>query len=414
MEALAALGLASNIVSFVDFTWKLLTGANEIYASGAGVANEAEFLDAITKDVRHHNGRIAAIPNATPELQGLVQKCDEIAQEPLRGLEKLRVKGDKTRWKSFLVALHGVRSKKRVEQLTDKISQDQTRISAHIQELLFNQVSGLGRDIRELQIAHTSLGIATKDEVSFLKCDIEAVLERLVEESSPAQMKKYFQQHQSHELSPAVVAKLSDQMRRLASAMDNLRVKGMEASSSQQLLKKLHFTSISTREQKIEKPHARTFEWLVSPSAEGGRPSSCVDFITWLRSGDGVFWIHGKPGSGKSTFMKFVCEQVSVRRHLVVWAKQDQLFEPTFYFWYAGSRLQKSLEGLLRTLLFEMLRQIPGVIPSITSDPEVAVPISYDEDWDLEMLFKIYGIILQQNKNVKFCFFIDGLDEFKD
>lgn len=103
-------------------------------------------------------------------------------------------------------------------------------------------------------------------------------------------------------------------MRRLAVAMTSLEVKGTEASSNQQFLKKLHFSSISTHERKIEKAHTHTFRWLLSPSAQEMQPSSCLDFATWLRSGDGVFWIHGKPGSGKSTFIKFLYAQETVQQ----------------------------------------------------------------------------------------------------
>ncbi|KAK8074348.1 hypothetical protein PG994_005247 [Apiospora phragmitis] len=331
MEALAALGLASNVVSFVDFSWKLLTGANAIYASGSGVADDVQFLDSIIRDAQRHGN-----------------------------------------------------------------------------------VSDLGRVIRELQMTHERLGVATKNEVSSLKQDIQEVLENLADKNTTTQMKQYFQQHQSQELSPVVITELSDQMRSLAYAMDKLETKGMEAGSNQQLLKKLHFSSISTRERKIEKAYEGTFQWLVNSNDQMNRKRSCLDFITWLRDGDGVCWLHGKPGSGKSTFMKFAFAQKTVQDHFEHWSKDDQLVTASFYFWYAGSRLQKSLEGLLRTLLFEILRHIPEVIPSIASDPKLAVPVTYDEDWDLETPFLMYEFILLRLEKVKFCFFIDGLDEFQD
>ncbi|KAK6840192.1 hypothetical protein PG987_006058 [Apiospora arundinis] len=411
MDALAALGLASNILSFVDFTWKLLAGANEIYASGAGISDDAQFLDTITKDVRYYDERIVAVPNATPELKSLARQCDEIAQDLLESLDKLRIKGHKTRWNSFLVALRGVRSKKKVEQLTDKIAKIQSRMTAHMQELLLHNVSGLSRAIKELQLTHINLGIAIKDEVPSLKQEIQDALEKLVDENSTPRMKEYFQQRQAQELSPGLIAEVSAQMQRLAHAMGNLELRGTEAGSNHKLLKKLYFKSISTRERKIEKAHSSTFQWLVNSDQQ---PKQCLDFTTWLRRGTGVFWIHGKPGSGKSTFMKFVCNQEVVRDYIQDWANGDQLVTASFYFWYAGSRLQNSLEGLLRTLLFEMLRHVPGVIPSITSDSKLKLPLSYDEDWDLDTLFKMYDIVLRGQRGVKFCFFIDGLDEFKD
>lgn len=136
MEALAALGLASNIISFVDFTWKLLAGANEIYASGSGIAGDVQFLDTVTKDVQHHAERVVAAQTSTPQLRNLARQCDEVAQELLSSIEKMRAKGGNTRWISFLAALKGVHSQKKIDQLTDKISKIQARMSALTQELL--------------------------------------------------------------------------------------------------------------------------------------------------------------------------------------------------------------------------------------------------------------------------------------
>lgn len=31
-----------------------------------------------------------------------------------------------------------------------------------------------------------------------------------------------------------------------------------------------------------------------------------VDLTSWLQNGKGLFWVSGEPGSGKSTFMKYI------------------------------------------------------------------------------------------------------------
>ncbi|KAK7916841.1 hypothetical protein PG985_010449 [Apiospora marii] len=414
MEALAALGLASNILSFVDFAWKLVAGASEIYASGAGVADDVEFLNKTTRDVKQHSGRIVVVPGATEDLRTMARECDEIAQELLKSLEELRIQGKRTRIKSAQAAFKGFRSKHKMEQLNGKISKVQERISAHMQELLLNEVQGLGCVLAGLHETHVNLGIATKNEIESLKEEVQTALENLEGGAPTIQTEEYYQQRQQQEMDPALATKLSDQMQSLALAMENLKVKAMDTNSNQQLLKRLHFTSISTRERKIEEAHEGTFKWLASPDAQASGLSQCLHFINWLRDGDGVFWIYGKPGSGKSTFMKYVFAQDSVTEHFDHWAEGSRLVKASFYFWYAGHPLQKSLEGLLRTLLFEILRHIPDVIPNIIKDPILTRPFSYNEDWDLDTLFRIYEIILQQVEDVKFCFFIDGLDEFHD
>src|SRR3569833_2497551 len=39
-----------------------------------------------------------------------------------------------------------------------------------------------------------------------------------------------------------------------------------------------------------------TFDWVWKPQG----------FEAWLKSGGGIYWIVGKPGSGKSTMMKYL------------------------------------------------------------------------------------------------------------
>ena len=49
-------------------------------------------------------------------------------------------------------------------------------------------------------------------------------------------------------------------------------------------------------------------------SATSGRPS--VIFVDWLKQEDGLYWVSGKPGSGKSTLMKFLSAHDTTLKHL--------------------------------------------------------------------------------------------------
>lgn len=90
------------------------------------------------------------------------------------------------------------------------------------------------------------------------------------------------------------------------------------------------------------------------------------DFARWLKSGQGVYWINGKAGSGKSTLMRHICEH-SLRLELLrEWSSNRRLLTPTFFFWNAGSRMQKSMDGLLRSLVYQMLKGCRELIECIT------------------------------------------------
>jgi hypothetical protein len=56
------------------------------------------------------------------------------------------------------------------------------------------------------------------------------------------------------------------------------------------------------------------------------------------------------------------------KNDLRVWAGGKELVFAHFFFWNAGTNMQKSIEGLLRTILFEIARRPSGLIPTLFPD----------------------------------------------
>jgi len=95
-----------------------------------------------------------------------------------------------------------------------------------------------------------------------------------------------------------------------------------------------------------------------------------------------------------------------------------------YYFWRSGTQpLQRSLAGLCRTLLHDLLKQYPELMPTalpcawkaFISTPWQAQP-SFDITQDeitkgLETLITNLGA--EQYQDRCFCFFVDGLDEYE-
>jgi hypothetical protein len=129
--------------------------------------------------------------------------------------------------------------------------------------------------------------------------------------------------------------------------------------------------------------YANTIDSLASPASDGSsfavsrnheefsqterdlRPDTRNSFLTWLRSGSQIYHISGKAGSGKPTLMKFLCSNPRVKQELSGWADKKKLIFAPFFFWNSGEKLQMSLQGLFRGLLFETLKQCPALIPEI-------------------------------------------------
>jgi hypothetical protein len=100
---------------------------------------------------------------------------------------------------------------------------------------------------------------------------------------------------------------------------------------------------------------------------------------------------------------------------------QQKLVIANFYFWNASTQQsQKSQRGLLRTILYQILRQCPELIQmayhdqwiALTSDGKV-LKESRDELLTVPALLNtLRNISTSTASDTKFCFFLDGLDEY--
>jgi len=135
---------------------------------------------------------------------------------------------------------------------------------------------------------------------------------------------------------------------------------------------------------------------------------------TWLETSNEIFWVQGKAGAGKSTFMKFLFEHQQTNVHLHRWAGGDVIVA-AFFFWRAGSsELEKSYLGLLRSLLYQILQERRELIELVLPQRWGAVVKSatYKKPWTKSELVTAFDLLLHAPEaHSRFCFFIDGLDE---
>ena len=208
---------------------------------------------------------------------------------------------------------------------------------------------------------------------------------------------------------------ITEALKNLSTKLDNLMAFGGKLSTEHLILESLCYKSMAIRYEKIVPAHAKTFDWIYHDYSLGKELRHGRIFVDWLAHSNGIFWITGKPGSGKSTLMKYLSHHAATQRVLEPWSGQQKLVVASFYFWYAGTELQKSQEGLLQSLLHEVLRQCPESIP-------VAVPQRWERcfyshssssDWTrTELVAALNNLTLRPALATKFCFFIDGLDEY--
>jgi NACHT domain len=87
--------------------------------------------------------------------------------------------------------------------------------------------------------------------------------------------------------------------------------------------------------------------------------SNNTGLASWLSSGEEVFWIQGKPGSGKSTAMKHIFASPRTREALEACQMVGFNFHIFgFFFTDRGNDTQKSWDYMLHVILFQLLEAV--------------------------------------------------------
>ena len=400
MDPLTAVGLAGNIITFIDLSTKVVSRTKQLYESASGATSENDELEGLTKNLKDLADRTRRKPpntsrnghfslNITSEtvLDNLSQQCIQVADELLETLESVKVKGDSRTVKSALQAMKTVWKQDNIDAIQRRLD----RISKQLMDGMgMEQLEEINRRLREMAVENTRLEANRSKEINQLREDFNSTIEKL-------------KSNVGEEPTPGAWLILSDTASR-----------GQAYFAEQVILQSLRFSSIESRHESISKEHLNTFSWIFDQA-------SPTKFVEWLKGEDGVYWVSGKPGSGKSTLIKFVAEHEQTKRCLEEWAGDKKLVIANFYFWNASThQSQKSQRGLLRTILYQILRQCPELIQmayhdqwiALTSDGKV-LKESRDELLTVPALLNaLRNISTSTAPETKFCFFLDGLDEY--
>lgn len=179
-------------------------------------------------------------------------------------------------------------------------------------------------------------------------------------------------------------------------------------SEKEDLFKKLHFPQLDARLTNLRRPGRRTCEWLLRRE----------DYRKWMgvdrkhhQAQDGLFWIRGNPGTGKSIAMKFLFQkmQSNLKR------SRDELVL-SFFFNSRGSDLEKSTLGLYRSLLFGLLSSDPSLLEVLDHCTRSQCLSIMSGEWDqeherlLQELCENAVNLLAERQKRLYCY-VDALDE---
>lgn len=242
----------------------------------------------------------------------------------------------------------------------------------------------------------------------------------------------------SVETPTAITSTLSQTLNDLVGQAQYLNTLVQAMPSQNQTLRRLFYRSIFRREDEVITAEADTFRWifdttsdqaritahltsqqdaitsnetLEEPSEEILRTQTSRVFIDFLQYPGRTLFVQGKAGCGKSTFMKYVAHHDLTDSRLKVWAGTKRLVTIKVFFWQSDDPLQESIEGFLRSILFQVLSQCPELIDAIFPHRPTG---EFDAvEYRLGELEDAFARLLNIHTEDNYCFFcfIDGLDE---
>ncbi|KAL8838532.1 MAG: hypothetical protein Q9170_002112 [Blastenia crenularia] len=391
MDPVTAFSLAAGVLQVIDVGFKAVKTCREFYKDGslAEFRGVEEVTEALVKGSDRLNADISQ--SATPQSAGddileLSNKCSKLARDLLEELGKLRPEREGVR-EALTKGFRALRRKallKEKQELLEKYRRIlDTRILVRLDARSLKDkqdIKNLDQGVQDLVLAVEQIRSTFKDLVT----------------NEGQQIKDHF----------------DDKFDNHARAQEKRQAHKIFCDS-------LFFPEIESRQEQVQEAFEGTCRWVFDSSASQQnniRPWS--NFRSWLEIGEGVYWISGKPGSGKSTLMKYIVGEDLTSQLLAGWSKGTKLLTISFFFWNTGSTLQKSCTGLLRSLLYQIAIQWPELIDSIEEQfsharGEVEVSKRYLGTWtDQRLLSTIRKFFDKKPTSVSLCAFVDGLDEF--
>lgn len=354
LDPLSALNFACSIAQLVDLARNVISDGRQVAKLGS--TSENECIRAIVKDMNKLSAEVVELYRPATALTSsdvpINETNDETSDQESNGIEASKVVAN--------------------EEALRKLGEASIKVS-----------TDLARMLDDLQIRDTQNSRKRKRDV------LSTSFKTMLKKDDIQKLEKRLQS-------------LQQELHLRLTFMMSLR--SHESTMRQNVLETLIFAEINDRQDAIPSNYAQTFEWILHDAAVG--------FADWARFRSGLFWITGKPGSGKSTLMKYLSNHRKTFDLLQSWAGSDKLIIAQHYFWIVGTPTQKSQAGLLRSLLFQILDQSPEIAPLVAPD-RFHAKHNVHRPWTMsELVETIKKITELQDLPVRFCLFIDGLDEY--
>ncbi|OQO14234.1 hypothetical protein B0A48_01110 [Cryoendolithus antarcticus] len=338
-EALAVLGAAAASAQFLQYGVEALKLCKEIRDSGATDANrQLERYIEDLREIRKALQGVSANTASSRRIKDLGIRCDNAGDELLAVLQQVRG-ASVGRSSTFHELMRAMKGKRTIEKLTHRLQDYQT---------LLDQAMSADLRLKVHQIVDDAVARHTESTNLLSQMSASAAaqhdqLRTVIDQARTQTMK---------ELSQLAIATVAghDKIFTGTSAIRGDIASADAMHRRDRFLMSLGFEGMTSRAESITPAWSSTYEWIFDESYENRRGDVLHRMLTsesparvtitqWLHSDESTYWISGKAGSGKSTLMGFVNDDLRFDAALRAWAGIEAYIRVTFFFWRAGSSL---------------------------------------------------------------------------
>lgn len=441
LEVLAALSLACNVMQTISFCADVVRLSKNVYQTGKPdptLVGNSESLASLADSLGHQvAGQAQPLTRADHNLLESAQKTAEAAKELREEVDRLAVPAGAAGLRAKLSAATGVWKtlwkKSRFERLEKTIADLQRGMETGILVGLRSKLDAVDlrqiqqqddfdaafrRFLQELATGCTEISRLVQHESTALQAVVRSEAS-WVEQSVGARLTREFATRE------VLIERLvASSARETQTALENeMRRRDEEATSrktKERFLGSLQFPEVNARKNQVDDSAPRTFNWVLrigepprgheTGEAEAkGKGEEILppwdDFVDFLESEATLYWVSGKPGSGKSTLMKFIEGRQETRDALNRWRPDTAIL--SHYFWLPGGEMQKNMKGMLCSLLHQAYTT--SDVPALTQELRRK---NSPMDWSVSELRRL-AIGHFQAASRPYCVFIDGLDEVR-
>ncbi|KAK6859128.1 hypothetical protein PG995_004981 [Apiospora arundinis] len=449
MESVAALGVAAAAVQFFGVVVKAAALCRQIRDNADSATDYNRSLEASVRELRNVRGQLSTAAQPQPgqppsssrrRVNEWVTKCQQDSDELIKLLEEMRGAGRNTNAARNL--FRAIKDRRRIEKLEKSLQSKKEVLHEVLQHdalrIAENQESRLQETLARLQEILAQLAqinVAFGETIRESTANINHATGEAIKTSTLNISKRLDRTDSKAKTQFVRAERLASKRHRQVVVQAQSHHEDLKAkANAQKFLKSLFFPEILDRQNHIRDAESGTLEWIfetedvditdemetsvarrdANDQKEDPNQSTSVrkwdDLAAWLRNDNGVYWVNGKAGSGKSTLMSHIVQDPRTRKALNVWCEGYTCHTLSYFFWRPGTTMQKNIVGLLRSLLYQICNGKPQRINALMR--RLDIEPSMIQAWSERQLKKAFHEIIDIATGSRFCVFVDGLDEF--